>query len=577
METIVSILRAAHCKSTHHFFAIDSLWEVTTPRGMQLADMLLANYSDYLKGAKDPDTVFKDFENHVVHVADGYWGGAAKAAKKWLGNVYGLLNKGDWKESAYAIGVLSHYFMDPFMPLHTAQSPRETVLHRPLEWSVCCAYQEIHRDALANPNLEPFELPGNSEWLTDAIHGGATYAHQFYELLLNDYDMNEARRFPKVALGIDSRKVLAQLFVKVQTAWGGVLDRIASDSPAILPRVSLTLPTLLAGIQIPAKKIIQSFELAESRKEVELILEEFQRTGTVVRNVSLEQRKVHTVRKLKPDLRPAANEIERAIVAASNAVKPVESKPTAMEAIATEAIALEKSLPPSVQSPSVQPTMIESPTSDAPSSTMPTINSSGTKKDCLPTESIMLPQNDSQQFVPQRSQSTSTIKPSNLKPTSDARIDPPAKSPESSSGRTRLTMDSPIVDAPAIGPKTAARFEAIGCHSVGQFLDRNANEIVDELKVKWINVSLVKQWQDQARLSIQVDRLTAAGAGLLVSLGLCSAEQLAKQRPEQLHQQVLSIAQTNEGKRLLRDKEPPPLKTIERWIASAKSNQQQPV
>jgi hypothetical protein len=110
-------------------------------------------------------------------------------------------------------------------------------------------------------------------------------------------------------------------------------------------------------------------------------------------------------------------------------------------------------------------------------------------------------------------------------------------------------LESPIVDAPAIGPKTAARFDEIGCHWVGRFLDRNANEIVDELTNKQITFSLVRQWQYQARLS----RLTAAGAGLLVNLGICSAEQLAKQHPDELHHQVLSIAKTSEGKRLLRD------------------------
>jgi len=122
MDTIVAILRAAHCKSTHHFFAIDSLWEVKSPRGELLSDLLLAHYGEYLQGAKDPDNVFKDFENHVMHVADGYWGGAAKAARKWLDRVYQLLNSRKWNEAAYAIGVLSHYFTDPFMPLHTAQA-----------------------------------------------------------------------------------------------------------------------------------------------------------------------------------------------------------------------------------------------------------------------------------------------------------------------------------------------------------------------------------------------------------------------------------------------------------------------
>ena len=133
MDSIIAILRAAHCKSTHHYFAIDSLHEVKSDRGKLLANLLLANYSDYLKGAKDPDNVFKDFENHVLHVSDGYWGGAPKTACRWLLKSMNLLTANEWKEAAYAIGVLSHYFMDPFMPLHTAQSPRETIIHRPLE------------------------------------------------------------------------------------------------------------------------------------------------------------------------------------------------------------------------------------------------------------------------------------------------------------------------------------------------------------------------------------------------------------------------------------------------------------
>lgn len=152
METLVAILRAAHCKSTHHFFAIDSLWETSTERGIALSKLLLAHFDLYLKGAKDPDNVFKDFENHVVHVSDGYWGGAAKAGKKWLEVALRQLQAGNWRDAAYSLGVLSHYFTDPFMPLHTAQSPRETAIHRPLEWSVCCSYHEIYAAANSDSN-----------------------------------------------------------------------------------------------------------------------------------------------------------------------------------------------------------------------------------------------------------------------------------------------------------------------------------------------------------------------------------------------------------------------------------------
>ncbi len=534
MDTIVAILRAAHCKSTHHFFVIDSLWEVSTPRGIELADLLLANYGDYLKGAKDPDNVFKDFENHVVHVADGYWGGAAKTGKKWLDIVYRLLNSGNWKEAAYAIGVLSHYFTDPFMPLHTAQSPRETAIHRPLEWSVCCSYQEIYQAACSSSSFTSFELPTGDDWLTDAIHRGATLAHPFYEPLLDDYDMNEASRFPKLALGIDSKRILAQLFVSVQTAWGSALDRIANESTIALPNISLTLPTLLAGVQVPSKKIVQAIESASQRQEVESILDEYQRTGKVVRNITAEQRTVQTVRKQTPELRPAAIEMQR--IETQAPVLVVESKKVLPAVMSVPS-------PPDAAAPPVVENLTPAKTEISP-----------TKK----TFNEPLPEVD--RLI--RPASTPAI------PSSSPGI--PSES-ETKSERKRLTLGSPIVDAPAIGPKTAARFHAIGCKTIEDFLSRDVQAIANELNTKWINVGLVAQWQDQSRLACQVDRLTASGAGLLVLAGIHSAEELAEQNASELHAHLLSLAQTSEGKRLIREQEPPMLKKVERWIASAES------
>ncbi len=81
METLTQILRAAHCKSTHHFFALDALEEVQSDDGKKLVALLLANYQMYLQGAKDPDNIFKDFENHVLHVTDGIGVGRLALAK----------------------------------------------------------------------------------------------------------------------------------------------------------------------------------------------------------------------------------------------------------------------------------------------------------------------------------------------------------------------------------------------------------------------------------------------------------------------------------------------------------------
>lgn len=532
MEAIVAILRAAHCKSTHHYFAIDSLWEVTTDRGRSLANMLLANYGPYLKGAKDPDNVFKDFENHVVHVADGYWGGAAKASQKWLDSTLGFLNAGQWSEAAYALGVLSHYFSDPFCPLHTAQSPRETALHRPLEWSVCCAYQEIYKLACNDSRLESFGLPSGPAWLKDSVHQGATLAHQHYETLLDDYNINESRKNPALALGTDSKRILAQIFTWVLTAWGSVIDRIAEEIGTAIPSHSLTLPTLMAGVQVPTKKIVQSIEAGSQRKEVEEILDEYQRTGKVVRNLTPEQKTVQTIRIEKPNYRPPTADVQR--VVAEMAAKRDAANPKAvakLELSNVKPVNTEVAMKPN---PFVKNDRID-------------------------------PAIDKQVDAPK------LVSPLPKTPTRTEPALPAKRTTDAPQRREQVCLASPIVDAPAIGPKTAARFHAIDCNTIGEFLERDATELAAEIGVNWITAKLVADWQSQARLACQIERLSAAGAGLLVLAGLQNAEQLIGQDATSLHSHLEKLAQTTEGKRLLRDNGPPPLKTVQRWIAAAET------
>lgn len=553
MDAIVAILRAAHCKSTHHYFAIDALHEVPSSRGQSLSNLLLANYADYLKGAKDPDNVFKDFENHVLHVRDGYWGGAAKTAEKWLEQSNRMLSAGNWKEAAYAIGVLSHYFSDPFMPLHTAQSPRETIVHRPLEWSVCCSYQSIFKMACEDSQLESFPIGSASNWLTDSILRGATMANRYYEPLMDDYDMKESGRHPELALGSDSRKTLAMIFTWVLTGWGSVIDRIANEASVKLPNTSLAVPTLLAGLQMPVKKIVAGIESAEQKREVEKILDEFNRTGNVVRNVSPEQRTVQKVRKERPELRPEPSVVERAV---TSELMQVQTKPKAApEPNKPKTVAPVRSFNTAIQQPDLPRSNPEpaKTTQPAPIIQPAPITPTRPKVDPIHAAEPILQKPEK----PARE----VVKPS-----------PEITASEKTTKRTKLTFDSPIVDAPAIGPKTAARLEAIGLTTVRDLLSHDADSISAELQTKWITPRIVDQWQDQARLACQIERLSAAGSGLLILAGIRTAEELVKLRPAEAHAMIHAAAQTSEGQRLLREQEPPPLKTIERWIDAARAS-----
>ncbi len=520
MNTIVAILRAAHCKSVHHYFAIDALCEVISSEGQQLVRLLLAHFNEYLKGAKDPDNSFKDFENHVVHVADGYWGGAAKAANRWFVKSCQLLQNQKWSEAAYAIGVLSHYFTDPIMPLHTGQSARETAIHRPLEWSVCCAYEEIYSLACSSDDVSSFELPQGDAWLSDAIHLGARLAHQYYEELLDDYDMTESRRFPAKALGSRSKRILAQLFTWAITGWADTLERIASLADQDIPMMSLTVPTILATSQVPAKRIAKKLETSQQRAEVEAILEEYLQTGKVVRNLPVEQKLVRKTRLEQPLLKPSQNDVLRAeqIAAPKSIKKQPVVQPASKSFISQtdESTKFSENEPP--KTPEAKTSVIGRPTPE-------TSVASGSKR---------------------------------------VQIDPSQSRP-----RKNLHLDSPIIDAPAIGPKTASRFATIGVHTIGDFLDCDHVVLASSLNAKWITPKVVSQWKAQSRLAIDIERLSAAGAGLLVLSGIESANDVAAYDAQELHRLILETCETSEAKRLLRDKPPPPLATVERWIESA--------
>ncbi|XZE18733.1 DUF4332 domain-containing protein [Pirellulaceae bacterium SH449] len=506
MQLIVAVLRAAHCKSVHHYFALDALEEVRTESGRQLCRMLLAHFSDYLTGAKDPDTAFKDFQNHCLHVQDKFWGGAAKAAAKWYSESLEHLKAGRWRDAAYSIGVLSHYFTDPWMPLHTGQAPKESIVHRPMEWSICCAYDEILDLALSDPSLPSFELPETDNWLKDSIHSAALLSNRYYDALIDAYDMTEARVQPKVALDLSSRRMLAQLFTWAISGWAAIIDRLAFESPTKVPSFSLTWPTLLATVKVPVARITKTISDAQQKREVEAILQEYLSTGSVKRSLPEEQVTVSKARIRYPDLLPT----QREIADACSIVKDMDARESG-----------------GVRTPPI---------------TKPT-NAATTK---------------------QREESQPAARK-----TSDATISPPPPTlPQASHAAKRfkrLELDSPIVDAPAIGPKTAARLQAVGVTTVGQLLTADSEQLARLLKANWINAQTIDQWKGQARLSREIAGLSSAGSGLLFLSGVTTSEELLVRTVDEVHQMMVRVAKTAQGQRVLRDKPPPSRELINKW------------
>lgn len=134
-----------------------------------------------------------------------------------------------------------------------------------------------------------------------------------------------------------------------------------------------------------------------------------------------------------------------------------------------------------------------------------------------------------------------------------------------------LELSSPVVDAPSIGPRMAAKLEALGIHTVDQLLAANAESLADKLNHRRVDGDTVRAWQEQARLVCRIPNLRGHDAQMLVACDFTSPEALATMDPGTVLAQVAQFAESKEGQRVLRGSKEPDLEEVTDWISWAAS------
>jgi nucleotidyltransferase/DNA polymerase involved in DNA repair len=136
-------------------------------------------------------------------------------------------------------------------------------------------------------------------------------------------------------------------------------------------------------------------------------------------------------------------------------------------------------------------------------------------------------------------------------------------------GRQRLQRSDEVERAPSIGPKTAERLQACGVITIGDLLDREPASLSKQLGGGWTSASVVTDWQDQARLVMEVPHLRAEQAKILTGSGYRSASALAEAQPEELLQDVTDFLKGTQGQRAIRGEYTPSLRDMASWIGWA--------
>ena len=294
MNLLELVIIAHRCRSTHHFIAFDALQLLKGDQAQDWKNLLLKHHSALLKGAKAPDKEFKDFQNHVLHVEDGEWGGARDAAMEWYGKAVAALREQKWSKAAYALGVLTHYYADPIQPFHTAQTEEEGAIHRALEWSIAKSRDTIK--ALIDVRGYPHVHAGaDTGFVADMVLAGAKYSNPHYQTFIDHYDLHKGVANPPEGLDQTLLDILADLVAYATAGVSVLFQRAFAEAAVKPPKVDLDLPGYFAALDIPIRRITKRMADAKDRKTVEAMYAEFVETGKVIKTLPDDDKKIRAL------------------------------------------------------------------------------------------------------------------------------------------------------------------------------------------------------------------------------------------------------------------------------------------
>lgn len=517
---LYNVIFAWKCSSTHHNLAMDALRHLKSPSADQWMNLFLAHIETYLDGAKAPDNKFKDFKNHVLHVKDNYWGGAVAATQKWYEHTKSALAVRNWAEAVYSAGVLSHYYSDPWQPFHTGQTEQEGIVHRAAEWSIACAYQELQALLEASGTGYPdVSMPTGSDWLGDMVRHAAKTSNVHYQASIDHYDLKKGTKNPPTGLDDDLRRRIAPLLGSAVVGFAKILDRAIAETGVTPPKTNVTLLGVMAQLTVPIFFITKKMKDSKEKAVVLAMYNEFQQTGKVLNTL------------------PEDDKIIRALHA-----EEVSKIPLAQ---------LDAEIPP----PPGQAHVSSAPIPAAVVAPKPIAIAEPTVKVLTPATSTSV------HNIAANPKPTVTPSPAVAEKTA---VQEPAL-------RYYLDTSQPVEKAPSIGPKMASQLERIGVKTVGNLLDQPAEKIAAKLNQKHMDATLIRGWQQQARLVCEVPRLRGHDAQMLVACSIGHRGDLASANAEDLHRAVDAFATSPSGQRILRDSAAPDLKEVLEWIAAAKS------
>ncbi|WP_300423152.1 DUF4332 domain-containing protein [uncultured Hyphomonas sp.] len=553
MSLLERVIRGHRCRSTHHYIAMDALSLIASEEADKWKDLFLVHHEHLLEGAKAPDSKFKDFRNHVLHISEGEWGGAPGKAMEWFATAVDHLRRKQWSKAAYAFGVLSHYYADPIQPFHTGQTEEEGTMHRAVEWSIAKSRDKIDAriETLGYPDVP---VPDGAGFIADMVRNGARLSHPHYQTFIDHYDLDVGVKDPPAGLDETMFDAIVELVAYATAGFGAILSRGIAEAAVSPPKTNLTLQGYIETLDIPLRWVTAKLSDAADKRTVTRMYKEYQKTGKVIRTLpddDKEIRKLHA----KQVLRVPLKELNK------QEIGPIGSKNKAVEErLLTALIEDEAEI-------AAEATVIEE---DAVEEAV--IEAAPTDETLHPAEAeVPL----AEEAPPPKKKAPPKAEEVLFEPEPEAAVPAPlADDLGEESGdiarRSRITLESPVVEAPSIGKKTAKRLSRAGITTVGDLLDCDTEETVFLVDVAYIDIDTLNDWKDQTILMMEVPGLRVHDAQILVGAGIRNRKELAEAPARTLFMLASEFLQTPQGDRVIRDDDYLAEEEVEQWIDMAK-------
>jgi hypothetical protein len=129
---------------------------------------------ELLEGSTYPDQVSQDWDNHLYYPHNKTHN-APTAAARLYNYTRDNFTAGNWEDGFFSMGVMSHYFADPHIPVHTD-----------VWWDGHSAYEGDINDNLGSLTIGTL-AENVATNVSQMVVDGATYSHQFYDMVVEAY------------------------------------------------------------------------------------------------------------------------------------------------------------------------------------------------------------------------------------------------------------------------------------------------------------------------------------------------------------------------------------------------------